>query len=384
MEILRFEEATTTAPKRKKSSKGYLTAGFVAALFGIGTALASATTEIEINDGGGISLGQGVTLATACDTEIFISPSTEMVVVGDTTPTFFLSSLAITGVDSRVKSKESNGLGCGTMIFDIQIFDGNQDPYTCADLNADPLADPLADPQFDALEMASTDQSPDVDVDADPLHDDAGPRLEMATETDKADPSEVPGIEADVETPEEIVARQEAALAANGSDIIAGAGHPGIAMLNRALVQIQMTSDPAKALMRIADVASKTHINGGAILTLQDGKLKPGILWNMSGGKLASIQDLPAGLDAAAITTALGNDSTMDQWKPLAEVLATSSTTVESSWANASTVPNYAILRKSGPGVVVALARFAGKSDHEGLRQSFADLVRAVSPKMKG
>jgi hypothetical protein len=143
MEILRFEEATTTAPKRKKSSKGYLTAGFVAALFGIGTALASATTEIEINDGGGISLGQGVTLATACDTEIFISPSTEMVVVGDTTPTFFLSSLAITGVDSRVKSKASNGLGCGTMIFDIQIFDGNQDPYTCADLNADPLADPI-------------------------------------------------------------------------------------------------------------------------------------------------------------------------------------------------------------------------------------------------
>jgi hypothetical protein len=140
MEILRFEEATTTAPKRKKSSKGYLTAGFVAALFGIGTALASATTEIAINDGGGISLGQGVTLATACDTEIFISPSTEMVVVGDTTPTFFLSSLAITGVNSRVKSVESGGLGCGTMIFDIQIFDGAQDPYTCAELNAvDPL-----------------------------------------------------------------------------------------------------------------------------------------------------------------------------------------------------------------------------------------------------
>jgi hypothetical protein len=138
MEILRFEDSTSPAPKRKKSSKGYITLGFVAAVFGIGSAFA--TTSVQINGGQGISLGQGVTLATACDTEIFISPSTEMVVVDDTTPTFFLSSLAITGVDSNVKSVASGGLGCGTMIFDIQIFDGEQEPYTCTELKANVTA----------------------------------------------------------------------------------------------------------------------------------------------------------------------------------------------------------------------------------------------------
>ena len=41
MEILRFDEVSTSAPKRKKSSKGYLAVGFVATLFGISSAFAN-------------------------------------------------------------------------------------------------------------------------------------------------------------------------------------------------------------------------------------------------------------------------------------------------------------------------------------------------------
>ena len=143
MEILRFEEATTTAPKRKKSSMGYLTAGFVAALFGIGTALASATTEIEINDGGGISLGQGVTLAAACDTEIDVVPITEMEVTGGE-PIFYLTELQINYIDTDLTTPadpladppvEAKS-GCGDKYFDIQIFNPVTNlPYTCAQLS---------------------------------------------------------------------------------------------------------------------------------------------------------------------------------------------------------------------------------------------------------
>jgi len=139
MEILRFEEGTTTTPKRKKSSKGYLTAGFVAALFGIGTALASATTTIEINNDQGISLGQGVTLATACDTEIGVVPITEMEVTGGE-PIFYLTELQINDIDTELTTPADPPTpaksGCGDKYFDIQIFNPVTNlPYTCAQLS---------------------------------------------------------------------------------------------------------------------------------------------------------------------------------------------------------------------------------------------------------
>jgi len=78
MEILRFEEATTTAPKRKKSSKGYLTAGFVATLFGLGSAFATTTSSIDINNRQPIALGQGISTFTTCDSKIAILPITKL------------------------------------------------------------------------------------------------------------------------------------------------------------------------------------------------------------------------------------------------------------------------------------------------------------------
>ena len=139
MEILRFEEAATTAPKRKKSSKGFITAGFVAAIFGIGTALASATTTIEINNDDGISLGQGVTLATACDTVIDVVPITEMEVTGGE-PIFYLAELNINDIDTDKTTPAAPPVaaksGCGDKYFDIQIFNPVTNlPYTCAELS---------------------------------------------------------------------------------------------------------------------------------------------------------------------------------------------------------------------------------------------------------
>jgi hypothetical protein len=140
MEILRFEDSTSPAPKRKKSSKGYITLGFVAAVFGIGSAFA--TTTVEINSGDGISLGQGVTLAAACDTDIDISPITEMRVVGDATPspTFFLGKLVIEGVNPVLRAAATDSTpavnGCGNQTFDVQIFNTAPTPtaYSCVEL----------------------------------------------------------------------------------------------------------------------------------------------------------------------------------------------------------------------------------------------------------
>jgi len=135
MEILRFEEAQSSVPKRKKSSKGYLTIGFVAALFGISTAFASST--ISINSDAPIALGQGVSFVTSCDTSINIIPSTSMT-VDDEVPTFHLNSLQISDVDGAT-TNATTGLGCGGKTFDLQIFktaiDGSTSAYTCGDLN---------------------------------------------------------------------------------------------------------------------------------------------------------------------------------------------------------------------------------------------------------
>ena len=50
------------------------------------------------------------------------------------TPTFFMTSLAINGINAQIP--DANGLGCGGKIFDIQIFNASNSPYTCEQLNA--------------------------------------------------------------------------------------------------------------------------------------------------------------------------------------------------------------------------------------------------------
>ena len=77
MQILRFEDAPEVAPKRKKSSAGWVGIGLVAALFGVSTAFASST--ISINETNTINLAQGVVAVTGCDSDIGILPSTTLV-----------------------------------------------------------------------------------------------------------------------------------------------------------------------------------------------------------------------------------------------------------------------------------------------------------------
>ena len=130
MELLRFDDAVSNSPRRKKSSRGMLAVGLVATLFGISSAFASST--ITINGDAPIALGQGVTAVTACDESITIAPKTKMSTKTGA-PVFYLETLTVTNVDTRTTVA---GVGCGTKIFDLQVFNDASPAvaYTCTEL----------------------------------------------------------------------------------------------------------------------------------------------------------------------------------------------------------------------------------------------------------
>ena len=127
MEILRFDNAGSNSPQRKKSSKGMLVVGLVATLFGISSAFASST--ITINSAAPIALGQGVTSVTACDSEIDVAAKTAMSTKSGA-PVFYLESITVTNVDTQTAVA---GVGCGNKVFDLQVFNAASPAvaYTC-------------------------------------------------------------------------------------------------------------------------------------------------------------------------------------------------------------------------------------------------------------
>ena len=121
MEILRFEEAGSSTPRRKKSSRGMIIAGLIATLFGVGSAFAS--TTISINADLPVSIGQGVIAATACDTAITTTATMgETSTVASPKPSFYLSSMTVTNVDTGTASSANGGVGCTGKYLNLQIF----------------------------------------------------------------------------------------------------------------------------------------------------------------------------------------------------------------------------------------------------------------------
>ena len=134
MEILRFEGQSGTSANGKKSSKGMLAIGLVATLFGIGSAFASST--IQINNDAAIALGQGVTAVTACDDEISVDPLTAMR-VNDAGPKFYLDTITVSGVNNSV-TDTTTAIGCRGNFFDLQVFktadDDSVSAYGCTEM----------------------------------------------------------------------------------------------------------------------------------------------------------------------------------------------------------------------------------------------------------
>ena len=124
MEILRFEQVPESAPQRKKSSRGFLALGLVAALFGISTAFASSTIAVNTSTNGVITLGQGVTLITACDNSIGVKFNSDVnFPTPPAIPFFSLKSIEIGTSGADLVSEN-----CENTYFKITAYDSNNDP----------------------------------------------------------------------------------------------------------------------------------------------------------------------------------------------------------------------------------------------------------------
>ena len=131
MEILRFEQVPESAPQRKKSSRGFLALGLVAALFGISTAFASST--IQINTDNTVALGQGVVTVSGCDTNIGFNPVTELTADAST---FKVRKLEI-GYDfdgtGAGRIATDSVTGCGGKAIKITLYKDKTAPATGVD-----------------------------------------------------------------------------------------------------------------------------------------------------------------------------------------------------------------------------------------------------------
>lgn len=147
MQILRFDDEVIAPPKKKSLSRGSLTIVSIGVLLGVGTAFASST--IQINGGQGVTLGQGVSQVTGCDSSINVATAagldTPSVSASDTStasePKFYLSTLTLGAIDSI--ATRTDGTGCGGKALKIQFFyaslssDGKiktEKARTCAEL----------------------------------------------------------------------------------------------------------------------------------------------------------------------------------------------------------------------------------------------------------
>lgn len=165
---------------------------------------------------------------------------------------------------------------------------------------------------------------------------------------------------------------------------ISGMAHAGIAALNRALVNLALLSDSKKALGRMADAAGQAGIESGAILALEQDAVKPGVMWNRISGQNAVIPDVPAGLNLETAKAAAKANAGNEVWTELTAALGEAHAQVfTSGWPNADQVPTHVLVRVLANGkTVLGFARFAGAADHDGLKQSFAELLKAAGAKI--
>lgn len=176
----------------------------------------------------------------------------------------------------------------------------------------------------------------------------------------------------------------EPMVESSGGDGLAAKAHSGIAALNRALVNLALLSDGKKALARLADAAGQAGIESGAVVVFDQNAIKPGVLWSQSNGKVGSIADAPAGISAEAAQHAIAQAAGKDGWQLLNDGLTEAQVkALTSGWPEAQQIPTHILVRTMPNGKsILGFAKFAGESNHEGLKESFAELVKAAGVKI--
>lgn len=146
MQILRFDDEGVKAPNRKKSSRSLLILGLVGALFGISSAFASST--ININGTNTIDLAQGVVSVTGCDAKIGVQPVTFLTKDDTGTAIFKVSSVTIGYKYNGTNDGWIDTTSCATKQMKIQFYKdiaGTPTALTCLQLTgtADAVASSL-------------------------------------------------------------------------------------------------------------------------------------------------------------------------------------------------------------------------------------------------
>ena len=92
-------EPEYTARKKYRSKKNNLKAAVgLAAIAGVAVLGSTLAANLSLNSGGAIEFGQGVSVTSACDNEITLTP--KAVFVNGSAPTFMLSTVSFSGVDA--------------------------------------------------------------------------------------------------------------------------------------------------------------------------------------------------------------------------------------------------------------------------------------------
>jgi hypothetical protein len=114
MSLLNFESPAPSRNGSKKAFKLILGIGTLVGTIALGSTFAA---SINLNSGGPVEFGQGVTQATACDDEVTITPTSGFVnATGE-------GSFKFTGL--TLSNLDTSNEGCAEKIFTIKTYDSN-------------------------------------------------------------------------------------------------------------------------------------------------------------------------------------------------------------------------------------------------------------------
>ena len=121
MSLLNFRDNSNNLKGEKKTLKLLLGIGALVGVIALGQTLAA---SINLNGGGPVEFGQGVTQTTSCDSEILVTPYSSFV-NGDP-GAFMFSALMLSQVDTTDQS--DSGEGCAGKTFLIKLYEEDGPP----------------------------------------------------------------------------------------------------------------------------------------------------------------------------------------------------------------------------------------------------------------
>lgn len=308
-----------------------------------------------------------------------------------------LNNSATVDLDAMMTSQSDGALPASSIEVESEIADSSDELDLTGDVSLEAVTDevaaenkeasqadvnftlPASEPSAEELTLL---EEADVDADANVLPsedeakqlDDVAISLGDVGSTDPLAGQFEPKFEENEDTPAESQPEISALESSNptgpGLDPIdldesdiESSSHLGIADLNRVLISLQVTTDVARALTKVADVACRVGVIEGALVILRDAGDLVSVRWSKNASKSEVYLELPVGHDEASIR-AITNGKDPDVWFSHEDSLSQNIT--------------HGMFITHGEQQVVCLAAFVGSSKHEGLQQTFADVIRAL------